>query len=172
MSARVLGLCWLVAGAGSSLWAGSDTAFDHIVKAIESHYGTKQTHIPFMGLASFIVKVAHPEGATGFKLAVFEDLKSPDIRQWRERDSFMSSVGGPRLRPMVRVHSRRNGEATYIFMDVDGKSAWILVATFERNEATVVEVKANTDKLMQLVDEPGHAGHLLRGDQHDRDSEE
>jgi hypothetical protein len=32
---------------------GGDAEFDRIVKAIESHYGTRPQHIPFMGVANF-----------------------------------------------------------------------------------------------------------------------
>jgi hypothetical protein len=139
---------------------GGDAEFERIVKAIESHYGTQQTHIPFMGLASFVVKVAHPEGASGLKLAIFEDLKSPGAQEWTERDRFMDSLSGAGLHPMVRVHSRRNNEATYIFMNPDSKRARILIATFERDQATVVEVKADIDKLLRSLDEPDHMKHV------------
>jgi len=173
MSVRVLDVLMVAVCAAGALRAGGDSEFDHIVKAIESHYGTQPLHIPFMGVASFIVKVAHPEGASGFKLAVFEDLKSsPESREWTERDRFMDSVSGPSLHPLVRVHSRRSGEATYIFMGPEGKSTRILIATFERNEATVIEVKANIDALLRSLEEPGHAGRILRGDRGNRDSDE
>ena len=158
MTARLLAVLLTAAYAAF----GGDAEFDRIVKAIESHYGTQAQHIPFMGLASFVVKVAHPEGATGLKLAVFEDLKSaPDSPEWTERDRFMDSLSGPNLHQFVRVHSRRNGEATYIFMGPESKSTRILIATFERNEATVIEVKANIDKLLRSLEEPAHAGHSL-----------
>ena len=58
---------------------GGDAEFDRIVKAIESHYGTQPQHIPFMGLANFALKVAHPEGAAGVKLAVFEGLRDSAV---------------------------------------------------------------------------------------------
>jgi hypothetical protein len=32
-----------------------DAEFDRVVKAIESHYGTKQTNIPFLRVADFFV---------------------------------------------------------------------------------------------------------------------
>ena len=158
--------------AGSTAFAG-DAEFERIVRAIENHYGTHPMHIPFMGLASLIVKVAHPEGATGLKLAVFEDLKSsPGTADWTERDAFMNSIEGPTLHPFVRVHSRRSGEATYIFMEGEGKSTRILVAVFERNEATIVEVKANVDQLLRSMDEPGHARHILAGKRNHGDTDE
>ncbi|MGA2131631.1 MAG: hypothetical protein ABSH50_04885 [Bryobacteraceae bacterium] len=152
MTARLMATLLLVAGAAFS----GDAEFEHIVKAIEAHYGTAPQHIPFMGLASFVVKVAHPEGASGLKLAVFQDLKSSEGRDWAERDRFMGSLSSTGLHPMVRVHSRRNGEATYIFLSPESKRARILIATFERDEATVIEVKADVDRLLRTLDQPEH----------------
>jgi hypothetical protein len=157
MRTRFLAGLLLAAGAA----VAGDAEFDRIVKAIETHYGTRQTHIPFMGVASFIVKVAHPEGATGLRLAVFEDLKSSEGRDWRERDHFMDTVATGNLRPLVRVRSHHNSEATYIFMDPAGKSTRVLIATFEHDQATVVEVKANLDKLLRSLEDPEHAGRSL-----------
>jgi len=147
--AGVLILCGIV-------FAG-DWEFDHIVKAIESHYGVKRTHIPFMGLASFAIQIAHPAGTSGFKLAVFEDLKSSREDQV-DLDRLMNSISGHGLQPLVRTHSRRNSESTYIFMGDEGKSTKVLIAAFERNEATVVEVKVNMDTLLKMINEPEHAG--------------
>src|SRR5258706_11378237 len=147
--AGVLILCGVV-------FAG-DWEFDHIVKAIESHYGVKRTHIPFMGLASFAIQIAHPAGTSGFKLAVFEDLKSSREDQVN-LDRLMNSISGHGLQPLVRTHSRRNSESTYIFMGDEGKSTKVLIATFERNQATVVEVKVNMDTLLRMINQPEHAG--------------
>ncbi len=148
---------------------GGDAEFDRIVKAIETHYGTQRVHVKFMGVANFAVKVAHPEGASGFKLALFEglkDLKSrDDPDDWRDRDRFMDSLRGPNLHPMVCTHSRANREATYIFMGEASKSTRILIATFEPDQATVIEVKANIDTLLKSLEEPGHAGRTLGGEQ-------
>ncbi len=170
MSARWLAVALLALSAAGAAFGG-DAEFDRIVKAIETHYGTRPTHIPFMGVANFFVKVAHPEGASGIKLAVFEGIASQsgdgsrnDV--WRDRDRFMDSLSGSHLHPLVRVHSRQNGEATYIFMDPEGKagkSTRVLVATFGRDDATVVEVKANVERLLKSLQDPGDAKHTLVG---------
>lgn len=155
---------WMASGAAF----GGDRAFDRIVQAIESHYGTKPLHIPFMGVANFAVKVAHPAGAGGVKLAVFEglrDLKSrEDPDEWGERDRLMDKLASSDLHPMIRVHSRHDGAATYIFMGPSGKSTRVLIATFERDEATVIEVKANIETLLKSLEDPEHARFTLRGE--------
>jgi hypothetical protein len=48
-------------------------------------------------------------------------------------------------------------------MDEGGKSARLLIATFERNEATVIEVKANIATLLKSLQDPSHARHTLEG---------
>ncbi|HTQ55471.1 MAG TPA: hypothetical protein VMI94_13475 [Bryobacteraceae bacterium] len=153
MKIRLLAGLLIAAGAA----CGGDSAFDQIVHAIESHYGVRRMHIPFLGLASFVVDVTRPEGASGLKLAIFEDLKSSG-HEWAERDRFMQSLDDTGLHPFVRVHNRRDGEATYIFMSPDSRRARILVASFERDEATVVEVKADLDTVFRHLDEPDRIG--------------
>src|ERR1700729_1105025 len=93
----------------------AESEFDHVVKAIEVHYHTKRTHIPFLGVANVFVKVAHPAGASEFKLAIFEDMKSIGEDDERELDEFMHGFSSSRLRPLVRVHSRRDAESIYIY---------------------------------------------------------
>jgi hypothetical protein len=164
MKARFVTTALLALTASGAAFAG-DAEFDRIVKAIETHYGTRPQHVPFMGVANLFVKVAHPEGAAGLKLAVFEglkDLKShDDPDEWRERDLLMDKLSGANLHPLLRVHSRHDGEATYIFLGQAGKSTRVLIATFERDEATVIEVKANIDTLLKSLQDPEHARHTL-----------
>ncbi len=161
MNTRLCSLAVLAVSACLPALAG-DGEFEHIVKAIESHYGVHQTHIPLMGVANFVVKVAHPEGATGLKLAVFEGIRD----DWRERDRVMDTVPGNNLRPFVRTHSHSDGNATYIFLGPEGrraKSTRILIATFEHDSATVIEVQANVEKLLKSLDDPAHAKNELNG---------
>jgi len=139
---------------------GGDNEFDHVVKAVESHYGTRQTHIPFMGLASFVVKVAHPAGTSALRLAVFEDLRIRGEGDEAELDQFMRGLYSSSLHPLVRAHSRRNGEMTYIYAGDAGKSTRLLIASFKRTEATVVEVKVNLDTLMKYINQPGDTQDL------------
>ena len=143
--------------AGYSVALGGDSEFDHVVKSIEAHYGTKRTHVPFMGLANFAVKMAHPVGTSEFKLAVFEDLKTLGEADQRELDHFMNTLSSRDLRPLVRARSRRNDEATYIFVGDFGKSAKLLVATFQPSEATVVELKVDVNTLMRWINHPDDA---------------
>jgi hypothetical protein len=150
--------------AAASLAFGCDREFDALVKQIQSHYGTAPTHIPFMGLANLFIKSARPEGVSGFRLAVFENLP-PSTGD----DDFMSTLKFGGLHPMVQVRSRRDGEATYIFAGDIGKSTELFIATFERNEATVIQVRANMKTLANALKDPEHMGAALGANRHDDD---
>ena len=64
------------------------------------------------------------------------------------------------------VRSRRGGEFTYIYTGDFAKNKnnnKLLVATFERDEATIVEVKLDMEALARSLQDPGSAGHWGRG---------
>jgi len=157
MRVRLLALLMAVS---STTYAG-DSEFDRIVRAIESHYGTRRTRIPFMGMANLFVRVARPGGARGFRLAVFENLESsPSDGRQAELDQFMRGLSGSGLHSLVRVHSRAHNEFTYMFAGVAGHSTKMLIATFQCNEATVLEVKVSMETLLKTVASPKRAGQF------------
>ncbi|SPE35751.1 conserved exported hypothetical protein [Candidatus Sulfopaludibacter sp. SbA3] len=165
MRARLLVL--FLAAAGIACAAGHE--FDDMVKAVETHFGATRTHIPLMGVANFVLKVAHPAGTSGFRIALFEDLKTDlDEEKQAELDRFMDGLSSPKLRPFIRTRSRDEGEATYIFCGETGKTTQMLLATFSRREATVIEVKVDFETLLRWIQSPELAGKSFKGD-HERD---
>jgi hypothetical protein len=147
---------------------GADHEFDRVVNAVEKHYGVKRTHIPLMGVANFFLKVAHPAGASGFKLAVFEDLPSPSSPEDRaDLDHLMDDICQGRLHPLVVTRSRRSGESTYILAGEIGKSTDLLIATFERHEATVIEARVDMNTLLKMIGSPGEAHRVFQVDRND-----
>jgi len=159
MSSRLLALFLAAVSAAY----GADREFDRVVKAIEKHYGVQHTHIPLMGVANLFVKVARPAGASGFKLAVFEDLPSPsDFGDRVELDRFMDDVCRGGLHALVVTHSRRDGESSYILAGEVGQSSELLIATFERHEVTVIQVKVNMETLLKMVGTPDEAHRMFR----------
>ena len=153
MRSRLLAL-FLAASAGAF---GADRDFDRLVKAVESRFGVQQTHIPLMGIANLFVKAARPEGASGFKLAVFEDLKLDSDDDGARLDRMMADASGG-LHPLVRARPRRDHEWTYIYAGEIGKTTKMLIATFGRDDATIVEVDLDRDALRRLMDNPSRVG--------------
>jgi hypothetical protein len=138
---------------------GADHDFDRLVSALEARFGTQPVHVPFMGVANFFVSVARPEGTSGFRLAVFEDLKFDADGDGAALDRMMVDASKG-LHPLVRVGSRRNHEWTYIYTGDMGKNNRMLIATFERTEATVVEVQLSMDALMKRLQDPASVGRI------------
>ena len=139
--------------------------FDQVVKAIESHYGVKRTKIPFMGVANFALKLKRPAGASEFHLAVFEELgSSPAYRDGADRDRLMNTLLGHGLQPLVAARSRHGGVSTYIYMTEAHKSAKILIANFESDGATIIQVKADAKTLWRAIEDPANLGESLRAD--------
>lgn len=151
MNGRLLAVLLVATAAGLA----EDWDFDHVVKAIESHYGAKRVHIPLMGVANFALKLKHPAGAQEFQLAVIEDLDaSPAYRDFADRDRLMQALSGHGLHPIIAVHSRRDAQSTYIFMAEAGKSTQMLIATFGHDGATVIQVKAEGNTLLRALEDP------------------
>jgi hypothetical protein len=123
--------------------------FDWMVREFSRESGTRPIHIPFFGLARFIVAVGHPAGTSGLRLAVFEHT---NLESARFSDITDSAVGGS-WKPMVRVRSR-DGESTNIYARREGDDLRLLITSLETGgEATFVEVRVQPAKLMKFVDE-------------------
>jgi hypothetical protein len=154
-------LALILAAAVSAYGAGRE--FDRVVSAIEKHYGVKRMHIPLMGVANLFVKVTHPAGTSGVKIAVFEDLPSPSgFDDQVELDRFMKEVSGGRLHMLVATRSRRGGEASYILAGEAGKNTELLIATFESHEATVIEATVNAETLVKMLNSPNDAHRMFQ----------
>jgi hypothetical protein len=163
---RLSGLALLLLAAATAA-SGADREFDRLVSAVETHYGVKRTHIPLMGVANLFLKVAHPAGASGVKLAIFDDLPAgPD--DFEDVDRFVNEAcrtGG--LHPLIVTHSGRGGDSSYILAGETGKTTRLLIATFERRQATLIEAEVNMDTLIQLLASPEGA-HRQFGPDSDR----
>jgi hypothetical protein len=133
----------------STAFAGSD--FDLLVRAIESNYGTKRLQIPFMGVANFLVKVTRPAGTKDFKLAVFEHV---DDRLHPSADQLETTFQPQGWRPFVKVVSRKSGERVHIYARQSHRDHELLITTLERNEATMVQVRVDADRLARWVNDP------------------
>jgi len=129
--------------------------FDWMVREFSRETGMQPTHIPFFGLAKFVVAVGHPAGTSELNLAIFENADLDAARFSRITDDAVGSA----WKPMVRVRSK-SGESTNIYARPSGKEMRVLIATLDHSDATFVEVRVQPEALMRFVDEhkDGH-GH-------------
>jgi len=160
VNARLVGALLAACTAGIA----GDREFGHLANAIESHYGIQRAHIPLMGVADLALKIAHPAGAHGFKLAVFDNLESCEkCFDIEELDGFIAGLSSDGdLHLMLRTHS--HGEATYILTGKIGKSTDMLIATFERSQATIVDAAVDLKTLLRTINSPGKANDWVADD--------
>jgi hypothetical protein len=123
--------------------------FDGLIREFSRQMGVDQLHIPLLGMARFVVAVAHPAGTSELKLAIFEHVDDRTADFSRTADSVATGAGWNR---MIRVREKR-GEFTNIYMRPDGKRVQVLVATIDSGDATFVQVRVKPETLMRFVDE-------------------
>ncbi len=131
--------------------------FDWLVREFSRESGARQVHVPFFGLARFVVALGHPAGARDMRLAIFErgDLESMRF------SALTDSTVGHSWKPMIRVRER-NGESTNIYVREEGKNLSVLITSLDGDDATFVQVRLEPRALIRFVDEHGGAGHRFR----------
>jgi hypothetical protein len=135
---------------------GADRGFREIVDAISGEFQVQPTRIPFaMGLANAVLFFARPAGTSHIELAVFENL-DPRRREGRDLPGMIRSAVGSNWKPFVQVFSRRKGqeENVFIFLRNEGRDCKLLIASVERREATVVQLRVNQEALERMLAEP------------------
>lgn len=151
MMRRMVALTVLLAAFSCVLPASE---FDWMVREFARESGARQMHIPFFGLARFIVAVGHPAGTSELRLAIFEH---PVIRS-EDFSRLADSTVGVSWQPIVRVRSK-NGESSNIYVRPEGKHLQLLIATLDKDEAVFVQLRILPDKLIQFVDEQKQKHH-------------
>ena len=143
----------------------ADREFHEIVARLSDAYHTKPVH--FMGLVSLAMRVAHPEGVGGIRMAIFDDIDpclgsgAPDL------NGFLKRTVGPAFQPFVRVRSNRDKDQTYIYAR-EAKGGWeMLLVTVEPREAVVMKIRLSGEAMRRWVDDPVDQG---RGSAHHTDS--
>ena len=142
-------------------FGGNDAEFHAVVNTIETQYGTHHMHIPFLGFATFCMRVAGVPGTAGLKLAVFDRLPQNDISEEALQHSIEAAIGES-WQPLVRVRSKGDKELTIIYAVPSEKEIRVLVVSIEQNDATVVQAKVKASQIRKWIEHPDSAGHWDR----------
>jgi hypothetical protein len=146
--------------------AARDREFSAAVHHIERTYHVHRNHRFLMWGVGMIVKVARPEGVRSLHIALFEDQKFSGIGDDMQFTSLLEKAlarsaaqhGVTEVwQPFVRVWSRRDGERTYIYARPRGNDLELFIVSLESDEAVVLKLRMNPDKLDEMVDEPKKA---------------
>ena len=129
--------------------------FGLIVKHIETEYHVHRQHRFVLGLAGFVVKFWHFAGVKNFKGAIFDNGQLVNAAADNRFDEVVRGAMESGWQPVVQEYDRRSGERAYIYMQDLGKDMKVLAVVLEANEAVVIQVKVNPDRLNDFVREAG-----------------
>ena len=130
----------------------ADREFHEIVNRLATAYHKKP--MPFMGLVSLVARFAQPQGVSGIKLAIFDDIDPSLSPNESEVDRFMQSILGSEFQPFVRVRSHRDHEQTYIYLHNVNDASEMLMVTIESSDAVVVKMRLKPEAMKDWMDDP------------------
>lgn len=162
MRSKCIPVIGLLFGALCLSARGAERDFESVVGAIEGHLGVHRTHIPMMGLAKFFVKASSPSGVHQFELATFENLSYSPERLRDFRAAVSDALAGS-WQPMVQVQAQGRREYTGIFVRGQKGKFYLMIATIEAHEATVVEVQLSPSQLFDWLRAPSTMGQRAGG---------
>jgi hypothetical protein len=153
--------CFMIAAAivccALSAQAADKDDFGRIVHHIETQYHVHRQHRFAMGFAGFVVKFWHVAGVKSLKGAIFENQPFLNAGADRKFDEVVRAAMDSGWQPMVQSWDRHSGERTYIYAQEvsskNGKDMKVLIVNLESNEAVVLQVKINPEKLNEFARE-------------------
>ncbi len=144
-----------------------DREFHEIVNRLAVTYHKKP--MPFMGFISFVARFAQPQGVSGIKFAIFDDIDPSLGPDEDEFDGFMQSIVGSDFQPFVRVRSHRDHEQTYVYLRDLEDASELLVVTIDTADAVVVKMRLKPEAMKDWMDDPvGEGRHSARNGGLDR----
>lgn len=132
--------------------------FGRIVEHIEARYHVHRQHRFALGFAGMVVKFCHVSGVRDFKAAVFDDQRFLETATDTKFDEIVQSATHSGYQPLVQSYSRRSGEHTFIYARGDGKNLKLLIVNLEPNEAAVIQLTLDPDKLSEVLNDPHQFG--------------
>jgi hypothetical protein len=142
--------------------------FGKIVHKIETSYHVHRNYRFLMGFARVVVKCTGGfTGVGAFKIALFENQRLFSANPDSGLDDVVQSAGEHGWQSIIKSYSRHNDEHAYIYARPEGKDLKLLIVSVERNEAVVIQVKINPDKLSRFIDEHEGGGHHAGGETDD-----
>ncbi|HLW52448.1 MAG TPA: hypothetical protein VKW06_06365 [Candidatus Angelobacter sp.] len=144
-----------------ALWPAPAFAddFGEIVHHIEVRYHAHRNYRFLMAFAGWSVKLWPGIGVREVKIAFFENQNLFPSDPDKDLDEILRQTGKAGWQQMVKSHSRRRGEISYVYVQPSGKDLKLLVVNLEHNEAEVIEVKIDPDKLEKFIAVQEHHGH-------------
>jgi hypothetical protein len=139
-----------------------DRAFKAISTHLKTRYKAKRKGIPFLGLATFAVKLVRPAGVKSIKMAIFENLDDSGNINHTELHAVIRESLDQEWQPLVRVYSRKGGQQVFVYAREEGRDIKLMVFTLGQTEAMLARVKLNPGALAKFMENPKILGISLK----------
>src|SRR5215210_332507 len=138
-----------------------DREFQAITTHLKARYQARRKSIPFLGLASFAVKIVHPAGVKSIKITFFEELKDYGNINHAELNTVIRGALDERWQPLVRIYSRKEASQMFVYFRNEGQDIKLMVVSLAQNEAFIARVKLNPLTLARWMEKPEIMGISL-----------
>ena len=125
---------------------------NRVVRNLEGDLGVRHTHIPMLGVAMFMGKMATGFQMPGVKLAIFEDERLSELSPEQIEYSVVNALG-PQWTQFVKSTSKYGAEQNWIYVSEDGKKLQMFIASVERNELSLVQVKISERQMRRWIND-------------------
>lgn len=125
---------------------------DRVVRALETDLGVHHTHVPMVGAAMFVGRVATGFRMPGVKLAVFEDEAFSQYSPEEIQHSLVNALG-PQWSPFIKSVSKYGEEQSWIYLSESGKKLQMFIASVEQNELSLIEVKVSESQMRRWIND-------------------
>ena len=140
------------------LASGGEGGFDGVVRLIELKYHVHATHIPFLGLISFVSRRATHGGVSNLHVAEFEHFDGG--MDGEELNRMVEQKLGAGWERMFRETKRNGAGQTLIFVHPEGNRMGMFVLDADGHDLNVVQVSVDPDHLNESIDRyDRHDGH-------------
>ena len=125
---------------------------NRVVRDLEVDLGVRHTHIPVLGAALFLGKVASGFQMPAVKLAVFEDEKLSELPPEQIEHSLLKALG-PQWSQFIKSTSHYGDEQNWIYVNGDGKKLQMVIASMDRDELSLIQVKVSPRQMRKWIND-------------------
>ena len=135
--------------------AAGGEGFNSVVGSLESHYSTRATHIPLMGLISLFARAGSHGQVANLHVAEFDHFPSPLTTDDVNR-IVQQKLGAGWERIVLETSAR---EQSFIFMRDEHPRIGLFILDHDGHELNVVQLSVDPSQLGQTLHHYTHHNH-------------
>jgi hypothetical protein len=127
----------------------SEGGFDGVVHFIEGRYHVRATHIPFLGLVSFIARKSTQGGVSGLHVTEIENFR--EAVDGEELNRMVEEKLGPGWERLIRETSCNGHQQTLVFSHPERDRMGLFVLDLDGRNMDVVQLSVDPNHLNESL---------------------